>query len=140
MNVLSLRPERRKRRSSEPLQALTYQLEHVFERNDLHNFTLGDERGLVIAQAGDIHESEILAAYAPMLARTVDRRYRRQVLSHINSVAPTLSVDSIYVRRFRHDRQAFFLTLVGRPDLYRDISFYRAISGVRRILADTEAA
>lgn len=140
MTVLALRPERRRRRSDQPLQALTYQLEHIFERNELHNFTLGDSRGLVIAQAGDIHESEILAAYAPMLARTVDRRYRRQVLSHINSVAPTINVDSIYVRRFRLDHQAFFLTLVGRPDIYRHISLYRAISGVRRILANTDAA
>ena len=140
MTVLPLYAERRRRRSNKPLQALTYQLEHIFERNELHNFTLGDCRGLMIAQAGDIHESEILAAYAPMLARTVDRRYRRQVLSHINSVIPTITVDSIYVRRFRLDHQAFYLTLVGRPDVYRHLSLYRAISGVRRILAGTEAA
>lgn len=132
--------ERRRRRSQQTLEALTYQLEHIFHREDLHNFTLGDSRGLLIAQAGDIHESEVLAAYAPMLAHSVSRRYRRQVLSRVNSVVPTITVDSIHVRQFTLDGQKLFLTLVGRPGVYQHVSLYRAITGVRRIFGQKPAA
>ena len=140
MTVSTFVPNRRRRRSDQPLQALTYQLEHIFERENLHNFTLGDARGLVIAQAGDIHESNVLAAYAPMLARSVAGRYRRQVLSRIGSVIPTITVDSIHVRRFKMEGQQLYLTLVGRPGVYRDVSLYRAITGVRRIFDERPAA
>ena len=134
MSAAPMRTDRRQRRSEVTLEALTYQLEHIFERESLHNFTLGDSRGLVIAQAGDCHESEVLAAYAPVLARSVDGRYRRRVLSRVNSIAPTITVDSIHVRDFEVDGERLFLTLVGRPGVYRDVGLYRAITGVRRIL------
>lgn len=140
MNATTPFSERRRRRSKKTLTALTYQLEHIFERESLHNFTLGDERGLVIAQAGDRHESEVLAAYAPMLAQTANARYRRQVMSRINSITPTITLDSIHVRRFTIDGEELYLTLVGRPGVYRDVGLYRAITGVRRILDQSAAA
>ena len=137
MSVSTVVPtERRRRRSEITLEALTHQLEHIFEQESLHNFTLADERGLVVAQAGSRHESEVLAAYSPMLASTVDDRSRRQVLSRINSVAPTITANSIHVREFTVDGSRLFLTLVGRPGVYRDVGLYRAITGVRRILND----
>ena len=140
MSTMNLVPERRRRRSSQTLQALTYQLEHIFERENLHNFTLGDTRGLVVAQAGDTHESEVLAAYAPMLAQSLNERYRQQVLSRVNSVIPTTTLDSIHVRRFVVEGEELFLTLVGRPGVYRDVGLYRAITGVRRILDQSAVA
>lgn len=140
MTVFPFTAERRRQRSGQTLKALTYQLEHIFEREDLHNFTLGDSRGLIIAQAGDPRESEVLAAYAPLLAHSVSRRYRRQVLSRVNSVVPTITVDSIHVRQFTIDGQKLFLTLVGRPGVYKDVSLYRAITGVRRIFDQQPAA
>ena len=134
MSVSSLPIERRTRRSELTLEALTYQLEHIYERESLHNFTLADERGLVVAQAGNPHESEVIAAYTPVLAESVDERSRRQVLSGLNTIAPTLTPDSIHIREFTVDDSRLFLTLVGRPGVYRDVGLYRAITGVRRIL------
>lgn len=140
MTVSTLFPDRRRRRSRQTLLALTYQLEHIYEREDLHNFTLGDDRGQMIAQAGDRHESQVLAAYAPVLARSVATRYRRQVLSRLNTLIPTITADSLHVRQFEIGGEQRFLTLAGRPGVYRDVSFYRAITGVRRILDRRPAA
>ncbi len=134
MSTRSVTVDRRSRRSQQTLEALTYQLEHILERENLHNFTLGDRRGLVIANAGDRRESDVLAAYAPVLARSLDDRHRRRVLARINTLLPTLPVESIRVRRFCVDDEDLFLTLVGRPGVYRDVGLYRAITGVRRIL------
>ena len=135
MSLSTLPTNRRRRRSNQPLKALTFQLEHIFESEDLHNFTLGDKKGLVLAQAGNRHESEVLAAYAPLLAASVDERSRCQVLARINAHLPTLELNSVHVRPFSIDDQSLFLTLAGRPGVYRDVSLYRAITGVRRILA-----
>lgn len=140
MNQTTWMRERRRKRSGQTLEALTYQLEHIFQKESLHNFTLGDPRGLVIAQAGNCHESEVLAAYAPMLARSLNERYRQQVMSRMNSVMPTTTLDSIHVRRFEVEGQTLYLTLVGRPGVYRDVGLYRAITGVRRILDQSAAA
>ena len=140
MTALPFSSNRRRRRSKQTLTALSHQLEHIFEQQDLHNFTLGDERGLVIAQAGNNHESEVFAAYAPVLCRSRNGRYRSQVLSRINSIVPTITADSIHVRQFTVDGEPLFLTLVGRPGVYRDVGLYRAITGVRRILDEQPAA
>lgn len=140
MSVTTLPSDRRRRRSAKTLEALTYQLEHIFRREDLHNFTLCDTRGLVVAQAGNKRESEVLAAFSPMLSRSVSRRYRHQVFSRINNLLPTITADSIHVRRFDIEGETLFLTLVGRPGVYQDVSLYRAITGVRRIFDERPAA
>lgn len=140
MTPLAQLRDRRRRRSDKPLQALTYQLEHIYDQQDLHNFTLGDARGLVVAQAGDIHESRLLAAYAPVMTRSVSRRWRQQVLSRMTALTATITADSIHVRSFEIDDQQLYLTLVGRPGVYRDVGLYRAITGVRRILDERPAA
>ena len=133
-------PERRRKRSHYTLEALTFQLQHIYEREDLHNFTLGDTRGLVIAQAGDIHESEVLAAYAPMLCKSAGSAHRHRVVARMNTVLPRITTDLIHVRHFRIDGQELYLTLLGRPGVYRDVSLYRAITGVRRIIDQRTAA
>ena len=135
MSAFPVPPERRYRRSHQPLTALTYQLEHIFEKEKLCNFTLGDSNGLIVASAGNPVESEVLAAYAPMLAKSVARRFRRQVLSRVESMMPGITPESVHVRQITVDGQPLYLTLAGRPGIYRDVGLYRAITGVRRILA-----
>lgn len=134
MTVSPVMPERRQRRSPQTLTALTYQLQHIFEREGLRNFTLGDSKGLIIARAGDDIESEVLAAYAPLLAKSVDRRFRQQVLSRIEHMVPDINPESVHIRQFSVDGESLFLTLCGKPGVYRDVGLYRAITGVRRIL------
>lgn len=126
--------ERRRRRSDQTLTALTYQLEHIFKNEGLRNFTLANMSGLVVASAGDPLESEVLAAYAPLLARSVERRFRHQVIARIQKLIPDMSAESLHIRQFTVDGEPLFLTLAGKPGVYRDVGLYRAVTGVRRIL------
>lgn len=134
MNNLYPFADRRVHRSTQTLTALTLQLQHVFEKEGLRNFALGDNNGMVITSAGDAREAEALAAYAPLLARSVDRRYRQQILSRIDGLIPGITPETLHVRRFEADGQELYLTLVGQPGAYHRAGLFRAITGVRRIL------
>lgn len=127
-------PERRSRRSKQTLTALTYQLEHILMNEDLRNIVLGDSSGQIIAGAGDHFESDVLAAYAPMLSKSVNQRFRLQIFSRMEPLLPGVALENIYVRHFEVDGEPLFLTLCGDPGVYRDVGLYRAITGIRRIL------
>lgn len=127
-------PERRSRRSKETLTSLTYQLEHLLMHEDLRNLALGDSSGQLIAQAGDLLESEVLAAYSPLMSRSVNQRYRQQIFQRMEPLLPGVAPDSVYVRQFEVDGEVLYLAFCGDPGVARDVSLYRAITGVRRIL------
>lgn len=61
-------PERRRRRSDDPLVALHYQLSTARSQGDLDAIVLADFSGVVVAGAGSWPACEELAAYAPLLA------------------------------------------------------------------------
>jgi hypothetical protein len=60
--------DRRRRRSSDPLIALHYQLSSARARGDLDAIVVADPSGVVVAGAGSWPVCEELAAYAPLLA------------------------------------------------------------------------
>jgi hypothetical protein len=60
--------DRRRRRSSDPLVALHYQLSSARARGDLDAIVVADPSGVVVAGAGSWPVCEELAAYAPLLA------------------------------------------------------------------------
>ena len=60
--------DRRRRRSSDPLVALHYQLSSARTRGDLDAIVVADPSGVVVAGAGSWPLCEELAAYAPLLA------------------------------------------------------------------------
>jgi hypothetical protein len=60
--------ERRRRRSSDPLVALHYQLSSARTAGDLDAIVVADPSGVVVAGAGSWPVCEELAAYAPLLA------------------------------------------------------------------------
>jgi len=64
--------DRRRKRSSDPLIALHYQLSHARNDGSLETLVLADPSGVVVAGAGSWAACEELAAYAPLLARTGD--------------------------------------------------------------------
>ena len=132
--------ERRVRRSAQTLTALTLQLEYVYEKEGLRAFALGDENGMIVASAGDPQEAEILAAYAPLLSRSVDHTYRQQILSRVEGHLPQITPETLHVRAFEADGETLYLTLVGRPEAYHRVGLFRAITGVRRILDRPVAA
>jgi hypothetical protein len=59
--------DRRRRRSSDPLVALHYQLSSTRARGDLDAIVVADPSGVVVAGAGSWPVCEELAAYAPLL-------------------------------------------------------------------------
>ena len=132
-------PERRTRRSKQTLTALTYQLEHILIHEELRNIVLGDSSGQTIAGAGDHFESEVLAAYAPMLSKSVNQRFRQQIFTRMEPLMPGTTLENIYVRQFEVDGETLFLTLSADPGVYRDVGLYRAITGIRRILDQSPA-
>jgi hypothetical protein len=63
--------ERRRKRSTDPLVALHYQLAHARNEDRLEAVVLADGSGLVVAGAGPWALCEELAAYAPLLAQGI---------------------------------------------------------------------
>lgn len=63
-----MQPERRTRRSSDPMTALHYQLAFARKEADLEALVLADSSGCLVAGAGAWPTCEELAAYAPLLA------------------------------------------------------------------------
>ena len=64
--------DRRKRRSSDPIVALHYQLEAIRRDSRLEALVLVDESGFMVAGAGAWPVCEEVAAYAPLLATGED--------------------------------------------------------------------
>ncbi len=134
MSVIPLIPERRSRRSEQTYRAITFQLEHVWELHGLRNFTLSDANGLVLAGAGHGEESRVVAAYAPLVAKCLNRERRDAVLDEIRSLVPILHGDEdLCVRSFFVDGERLFLCAVGDNGAGLDASIYRALTGIRRI-------
>ncbi len=125
--------ERRTTRSQEAYKAITMQLEHVLKLHGLRNFTLSAANGLVLARAGHAEESDALAAYAPVLAKCLDRTHRAEVLGELGEIVPIGAHDDITVRSFFIEGERFYLGLVGRAGTMLDASLYRALTGIRRI-------
>jgi hypothetical protein len=65
-------PERRAKRSDDPVTALHYQLAHVRARARLDCVVLVDDCGSLLAGAGAWPSCEELAAYAPLLAHPAE--------------------------------------------------------------------
>lgn len=65
------RPDRRQKRSDDPLVALHYQLAGARQDGNLDAIVVADDAGLVVAGAGAWAACEELAAYAPLLAQSV---------------------------------------------------------------------
>lgn len=64
----SASPERRTRRSTDPLVALHYQLASTRARGELDAIVVADTSGVVVAGAGSWPTCEEIAAFAPLLA------------------------------------------------------------------------
>ena len=138
MSVITLRSERRRRRSSSTYEAIRLQLEHLFNQYGLRNFTLGDSRGLVLARAGHPQESDVLAAYAPILANCADKGRQADIIEKIQHFIPDAAPETVQVRSFKVDNVTLHLTVVAETG-GKHADIYRAVSGIRRILARTSS-
>lgn len=139
MTVVDFHAERRRKRSPHAHTAITYQLEHIFENQNLSNFVLGDSSGLVLASAGEADEAAALAAYAPVL-ETFRGKSRGKVFSRLASLVTNFNPAAMSIRTFEIDGETLYLCSLGRETAARQASLYRAITGIRRILKQTAVA
>jgi hypothetical protein len=120
----TLAQERRRRRSTDPLVALHYQLSEAKNGGEHEVMVLAETSGLVVAGAGSWPACEELAAFAPLL--------------HEDAMSGTLSPrleslrDDALVVPLTVDGQDMFLCARGGRD--REASVRRAAEGVERIL------
>jgi hypothetical protein len=89
--------ERRRRRSSDPLVALHYQLSTSRTRAELDAIVVADASGVVVAGAGSWPVCEELAAYAPLLAEGSWGIMTDQVSSRVESLRHEVEVRALSV-------------------------------------------
>ncbi len=131
--------DRRKRRSDEVIQAITYQLEHLAEEYELRNLVLSDSRGLMLACADNASAGRALAAYAPVFSRHLGRGDREAIMGKLSEFLPGVDGHTLSVRRFELHGEEHFLCVIGEERLCRQADLYRAVTGIRRIVRDTAA-
>ena len=121
-------PERRRRRSDDPITALHYCLSFTRREAALEALVLVDDRGCLVAGAGAWPACEELAAYAPLLANPAAIGN-----SSLGSRLQALSAE-VEVQAFTIDGGEVLLCGRGGDQQRRDF-IDRAAVGCRRILA-----
>jgi hypothetical protein len=119
--------ERRQRRSDDTMTALHYQLSTVRHDGGLEALVLADSAGCLVAGAGAWPTCEMLAAYAPLLARRTTAN-NELVASTVGSLTDGTEVRSVSI-----DGSEVLLCARGGSTL-RAASIARAAAGCRRIL------
>lgn len=124
--------ERRRRRSEETLQAITYQLEHLVEEfEDIELMLLADDQGLLFAHAGDEQAAEMFAVQAPALAEG------GKPDSELLVVMPDLRANKILCEAINLDDVPLYLCAVMKPTPENTRAFERARTGIQRIYYTT---
>jgi hypothetical protein len=122
--------ERRRKRSSDPLVALHYQLSVTRTEGNFDAIVLADASGVVVAGAGAWPVCEELAAYAPFLV-SVDGS-TASVSSRVGALRGEVDVRTICIggQDVLLCTRGIRSSLTGRAD-----TIERAAAGVERILA-----
>ncbi len=89
--------DRRRRRSSDPLVALHYQLSSTRARGELDAIVVADASGVVVAGSGSWPVCEELAAYAPLLADGAWAQMSDNVSSRVDALRKDVEVRAISV-------------------------------------------
>jgi len=129
---MTIRDDRRRKRSHDPIVALHYQLAHARSEGRLDAIAVADDAGVVVAGAGAWAVCEELAAYAPILAQGA---WTEPGMSHGSRVAELRGqVDVTPV-----DVEGQMVLLCSRGGQSRPGAMDRAAKGVARILASSPA-
>src|SRR5262249_30317136 len=121
--------ERRHRRSERIGAALTYQLEHVTDVEDLHAFVLADRNGLALATASaptSALDVEELSALCPLLG---EGRVQREAMDAALGDGRTTEIMPVDI-----DGELLYLLCVAGARDAAERSARRAAPGVRRRL------
>lgn len=125
--------ERRNRRSASAEVATHYQLEQVLKDFDLDTIVLVDEAGRLLSGVGRDHSfDEVLARETPRLAVG---SHCRLLFARLNRFKPSIRPNQVSACEFRTAGRRYFVSAVGSATTMRDVGMYRAILGIRRIIA-----
>ena len=128
--------ERRRVRSTNPNQAMGHLFATIARDNAVEHLALADQRGLLLVHSGQQETCDVLAAYAPLLSKTVDPSSREVLLDTMTGYLAEARPERIAVRRFDHGGEPLFLcALITSTSAAKDVAVCRAVSGARRILA-----
>lgn len=122
---------RRRRRSEETQQAITFQLEHVRDEFSMDLLLLADEHGLILAYAGDEQAAETFAVFSPSLAKgdPPDRA--------LFSTLPGLEPAKILCETISLDEIPLYLCAVMDPTPENCRAYERVRTGIQRIYYST---
>ncbi|MFT6400230.1 MAG: hypothetical protein ACJAYU_005000 [Bradymonadia bacterium] len=127
--------ERRKLRSNQANRALGFLFESVADTHDVTHVALADNRGLLLVHWGEARSCDVLAAYGPLLFKTIDPISRSHILDTLASTIQGADSDRISIRRFKAHGEELYLCVLGEPGAAKDVALNRVIGGARRILS-----
>jgi len=127
--------ERRRLRSPNLARAMELLLAAVGEAFNLSHAVVADHSGLMQASWGDPDDGHALAAYAPMLHRTMDPLIRERIIETLAQYIPRADSSRIAIRHFTCGGESLYVCVLGDPGASKDVALCRALSGARRILA-----
>jgi hypothetical protein len=125
---MTIKDDRRRKRSHDPLVALHYQLAHARSEGSLDAIVVADDSGVVVAGAGAWAVCEELAAYAPLLATGGWTEPGMPAASRVAELRAHVDVKPVAV-----DGQT--VLLCSRGGRFRAGTMDRTAEGVARILS-----
>jgi hypothetical protein len=134
--------DRRRKRSTDPLVAVHYQLAHARHDGELEAIVVADAAGVVVAGAGSWAVCEELAAYAPLLAQGVWSEPGVAGESRLAQLRTEVTVRAVEVEgqevlvcaRGGFSSRATTLASLGPAGDTRSAVIKRAAEGIARIL------
>ena len=127
--------ERRRRRSVNLVRALELFLDKLAADFDASHVVIADSSGLVQARTGAQEECYAVAAYAPLIGRTLDVAARDRLIESLSQYVDTARTSNTAVRAFEVHGATLVACVIGRDGAKKDVAIARALSGARRILA-----
>lgn len=125
--------ERRRRRSEETQQAMTYQLEHLVEEFEgIELMLLCDDHGLILASAGA--DEEVCQMFAVQARRLAEGE---EPDSELLVVKPDLDREQILCEAINLDEIPLYLCAVMEPTAEHAKAYERARNGIQRIYYTT---
>jgi len=125
---MTIRDDRRRKRSHDPLVALHHQLASARSEGRLDAIVVADDTGIVVAGAGAWAVCEELAAYAPLLAQGGWTEPGMTATSRVAELRAQVDVKPVEV-----DGQT--MLLCSRGGKFRAGAMDRTAQGVARILS-----
>jgi hypothetical protein len=119
--------DRRRKRSTDPLVALHYQLAHARHEGRLDAIVVADDSGVVVAGAGAWATCEELAAYAPLLAHGSWAEPGLAAPSRVAELRQQVDIQPV-------DVDGLTVLLCARGGSMRSMAMDQAAQGVARIL------